>query len=83
MRTVRYENKVWNIDVEKNVLFLENEKKKRTLEIDIDEVFDLLSDKDQNKIAEQFAEGNPMTDEEMQEAMEESSRLFDKDEDYY
>lgn len=48
MDTVRYNNQKWCIDIENNELFLSENKKTR---VDIDEVFSLLCDKDQDKIA--------------------------------
>lgn len=50
--TVRYNNQLWNIDIDNNELVLPTNKRVR---IDIDEVYDMLSDNDQNKIANSFA----------------------------
>ena len=47
--TVRYENRKWVIDVEHKCLHPENDTRTR---VDIDEVWDELSQNDQNLVAE-------------------------------
>ena len=81
MKTVRYNNQKWFVDAETKTLYLENDKKTR---VDIDEIWDELSDADQNFIAEELTSANSMTDEEMELAFEESEeRNLEDDEDEF
>lgn len=76
--TVRFENQVWNVDVENNELYLPNNKK---VKVDIDEVYDILCEGDQNKIAELFAATNDnLTGEELITAIEEGELFANKNE---
>ena len=59
--TVRYLNRKWVIDPENKTLYPEGDKKTR---VDIDEVWDMLCNRDQNTIALILSE---KTDEELEE----------------
>jgi len=64
MKTVSYNKQTWAIDAENNELYLKNNKKVR---VDIDDVFDFLSDKDQNKVAEALVVANGVGEENFEE----------------
>ncbi len=64
MKTVSYNKQTWAIDAENNELYLKNNKKVR---VDIDDVFDFLSDKDQNKVAEALVVANRVGEENFEE----------------